>query len=50
MDELKKVLDKITEIKKYDAHVFEQFAKGKKPPIKFSEEEIRQIEWFLTYV
>ena len=39
MKDLKRALDKIVEINDHQTKVQEAFALGKKPPIKFSEEE-----------
>ena len=39
MLELLRALDKMYEINEYERSVFEAFAQGKKPPLKFSEQE-----------
>jgi len=39
IQELLRALDKIYEINEYERSVYEAFAQGKKPPLKFSEEE-----------
>lgn len=43
MRDLKRALDKISEIQSHDEEVNKAFTKGKKPPQKFSDIEYKTI-------
>lgn len=50
LKDLKRALDKITEITTHEDFVIKAFAQGKKPPIKFSEDEFNTTQQFLKFV